>query len=81
VESYKGWAQPPGSPDYVNDVQTSGINKGFGGAISYLFDPTAPRWEERVARGDKPFDVAAARDKSKPGKSGDTVMTPTTFRA
>jgi hypothetical protein len=44
---YKGWAQPPGSPDYIDSEHSDGRLKKYGGIIKYLFDPTSPRWEEK----------------------------------
>jgi hypothetical protein len=50
-DKYAGWAQPPTSPDYIDEAHSNGSLKGFGGTIKFLFDPTAPRWEQRAKAG------------------------------
>jgi hypothetical protein len=48
---YKGFAQPPQSPGYVDQAHMDRSIVKFGPIIKYLFDPTQPRMEERVKQG------------------------------
>jgi hypothetical protein len=52
-ELYKGFAQPPGSPDYIDQAHSDKTITKYGGKIKYLFDPTQPRWEERDGKSGK----------------------------
>jgi hypothetical protein len=51
---YKGLAQPPESPMYVDENSSNRKNIGRGPVVKYLFDPTMPRWEER-SKGKRAF--------------------------
>jgi hypothetical protein len=47
-DEYRGFAQPPQSPGYVDQAHMDRSIVKFGPIIKYLFDPTKPRMEERV---------------------------------
>jgi hypothetical protein len=46
-DKYKGFAQPPQSPAYVDQAHSDRSVVKFGPIVKYLFDPTQPRWQER----------------------------------
>jgi hypothetical protein len=52
-DRYKGFSQPPQSPGYLDEAHSNRTAVKFGPIIKYLFDPTQPRWEERVKKGEK----------------------------
>jgi hypothetical protein len=58
-ENYNGLAQPPQSPAYIDQPHTDRSIIKYGPKITYLFDLTQPRWEERTKQSGK---VAAAFD-------------------
>jgi hypothetical protein len=57
---YKGFAQPPQSPGYVDARHTDRTVAKFGPIIKYLYDPTQPRWEERLKKSGKVAAVLSA---------------------
>jgi hypothetical protein len=50
---YKGLGQPPQSPMYVDEESSNRKKIGRGPVVKYLFDPTKPRWEERLKQAGK----------------------------
>jgi hypothetical protein len=58
--NYKGFAQPPQSPGYVDPPHTDRTVAKFGPIIKYLYDPTQPRWEERLKKSGKVAAVLSA---------------------
>jgi hypothetical protein len=51
--NYRGFAQPPQSAAYVDEAHSNRSVVKFGPRITYLFDPTQPRWEERSKKAGK----------------------------
>ena len=58
--NYRGFAQPPQSPAYVDEAHMNRSIVKFGPQIKYLFDPTKPRWEERLKQSGKVSAVFSA---------------------
>jgi hypothetical protein len=67
--NYRGFAQPPQSPAYIDQAHMDRTVVKFGPIIKYLFDPTKPRWEERVRAGEQPPSSAAPAPKAAKGKA------------
>jgi hypothetical protein len=59
-DGYRGFAQPPQSPGYVDQPHMDRTIAKFGPRIKYLFDPTQPRWEERLKQSGKVAAVLTA---------------------